>query len=85
MDPSYITEYRTRSISQRSLSNKLISIYQARNVDVNRLMNYDELLFVLDEACVENRADRDITKELHEQAMDYEGRVSMKTFVNKYI
>jgi hypothetical protein len=62
MDPSYITEYKKKNISQRTLANKLIQIYQTKNVDVNKLMNYDELLFVLDQACIQNRADRDITK-----------------------
>ncbi len=57
MNPSYLTEYKTKNIKERILKKNILDLYP-NNVK-NNVYNYDEILFILDQNC-NNKCDRDV-------------------------
>jgi len=46
------------------------------------MYNFDEVLYIFDQQCAKRRCDRDVSKELFEQACDREAQAKLEDMVN---
>lgn len=85
MDYGFLKCYRQKKINYHKLHAKILDLFRDSGESVDKLRQYDEILFVLDERTTSGKAPRGVCDELYKQTKNAANKTSISKMAWAYI